>query len=181
MGEHHLRETARKRGIGKSLVLAVLLFALNSADVLSCSRMPSTPKQLFDSYVAVFRGVAISAEVMPLVPGTELGKEAAKTGIVPIIVRWKIDEIFKGKDLEGKSAYTTNYYCGGVPIIVGQPYVFAIGPIDKENEISGQKMFGDDIIGYLDDLGTGSIFSIEGGHKKYDALIAGFQKLSRVK
>jgi hypothetical protein len=170
---------ARKYGRTKSLVVAVLFFLLSGAETFACSRMPRTREQLFDSYIAVFSGVAISAEVIPLVPGTELEKEAAKTGIMPIKVRWKIDEIFKGKDLEGKSAFTTNYYCGGVPIIVGQPYVFAIGPIERDSEIFGSSMNSADIIGYLDDLGTMGIFSFENAPEKYNSLVAGFKKLSK--
>ncbi len=176
-----MNKTTKKHGRTKSLVIAVLVFLLSGAEVFPCSRMPRTPEETFDSYVAVFRGVVTSAEAIPLKPGTPEEREVAKTGLMLIKVRWKIEEIFKGKDLEGKSAYTTNYYCGGVPIIVGQPYVFAIGPIEKDKQIFSQKIFGSDLIGYLDDLGTIGVYSFADRHDKYDALIAGFKKLSKRK
>ena len=131
----------------------------------ACSKpMPSTPREIFDRSVAVFKGVLISAELVDAINiGTDEG--------IPIVkVRWRLDEVYKGRNLQEGFA-VTQYFCGGVFAIVGQPYVFALWPVPEElsavENLSGIK-------GILDDQGT------KGEWKEADEfglLVTEFQKL----
>ena len=132
---------------------------------LGCSQaLPATPREIVDRSVAVFRGGLISAELV------DLGNIGTEEYIPLVKVRWRLEEVYKGQNL-GDGFAVTQYFCGGVFPIVGQPYIFALGPVDEDQSTAGV-LSG--IKGYLDDQGT------KGEWKEADEfgfLVAEFQKL----
>jgi hypothetical protein len=107
----------------------------------ACSRLgpPPTPEKIFLESSAVFKGVVTSAELIDFsdfsgTPGYGVGELDAKAlKALPLVkVRWRVEEIFKGRPIEGKSALIAYIMCVDDLIVVGQPYVFSISPFESD-------------------------------------------------
>jgi hypothetical protein len=160
------------RPIGQAVKSATLLGAFLavtlclSANSLACSApLPRSAKQIFRDSAYVFHGTAIRAEAV------FLENEQGRVDDVPLIkVYWKVDRIFKGKNI-GKRASVTNLICGAVNVVVGTPYVVSLQAWQGEaGQISG---FGD-VLGILDDQGTFGEFQEP---EKFATLVTEFEKL----
>jgi hypothetical protein len=153
---------------GKTLVLLViaLFSAAANANACSYSKVP-TIEDTFKSSVAVFRGTITHAEVL------KATKSETDAYYHVIKVYWKIDEVYKGKGLAGKSAITTDIGCGSVTVVVGQQYVFAIWPFGSDEKADARLK---DAIGTLDNFGTGSAYFSQ---STFEQLRRDFKKLSK--
>jgi hypothetical protein len=158
------------RNWGSRISAALFVLAICST-AIACSSPPNkTAAEIFNEAAVVFKGVAISAELMNLPETEEIPKD------VPYIqVRWRVDEVYKGSDFEKDSA-VTQYFCGGVKIVVGQPYIFSFVTSDLGE--GGKSVFAayPDLKWILYDLGTRGAWETP---EEYDSLTAEFQKMSR--
>jgi hypothetical protein len=160
--------------LARLLSSACILVLSIVPEVFACSpnKMPS-PEATFVNSVAVFRGTITRAEVLK--PNNDEERQAYKNGIFGIKVYWKIDEVFKGRNLDGKSAETTTFPCGNVLAVVGQPYIFSISPFGGGEESDPSLR---DSIGVLDETGTTAEFL---SPESFQMLNREFSKLSKRK
>lgn len=147
--------------------IAALSFTASS---LACSpAVPRSGTQIFKESAYVFHGTAIRAEAV------FLKNEQGFVEEVPLVkVYWKVDKIYKGKNI-GNRATVTNMICGGALVIVGAPYVVSLRPLQEgENKTADFS----DLIGVLDDQGTISELQYP---EKFERLVAEFKKLKTKK
>lgn len=158
-----------RRFLTMFLVVSIVALLGTTQRAVSCSRpLQATPAEMFTRSVAVFSGTATS---VVLIRPDLIG---IADFIPQVEVRWQIDEVYKGKNLERRSA-TTQYFCGGVFIVVGQPYVFVVGSTD---ESEGSEGIPQDVIGYLDDQGTKGEWQ---DTEEFTRLVTEFRKLRDAK
>lgn len=157
----------------KRLLFCAALVLLGTAlEASACARLQRTTEDNFKDLIAVFRGTVTSAEVIqPKFSSSEEAKEAE--GIFFVKVRWKVEEIFKGENLEGKSAVTSSF-CGAGPIVVGAIYVFAIEKLPEDVLYSST---GNDVIGYLAEASGG--FSLQEEMDDFDKVNLQLRTLSK--
>jgi hypothetical protein len=155
------------------LLILCLPFSLTSISASACSisGIP-TSADVFRSSVAVFRGTITRAEI---VNRAKQDEEKNADSIHIIKVYWRVDEVFKGKNLVGKSALTSTFYCFTVPIVVGQQYVFSVSPFTHDENFYPRSK---DAIGELNSFGTESDFFSQ---VNYEQRLLDFRKLSKRK
>jgi hypothetical protein len=159
-------------GWAKLLLLSGLVLVTAVAEASACSPNKNpVAEDTFTNSVAVFRGTITRAEVMK--PKNDEERQANEAGIFGIKVYWQIDDVFKGKDLVGKSAVTTTFPCGNVLAVVGQPYIISISPFGGGEK--SDPIFNDSI-GVLDESGTTAEFL---SPERYQMLVNKFKKLRK--
>jgi hypothetical protein len=143
-----------RRIFASSIVLAALLSSIANA----CTYLPKpSAETIFERSSTVFHGTAVKAE-------------AFGPGHVFVRIWWKVDEVFKGKVPKGKSTIT-NYVCGGVFVLVGQPYVVSTDEIELGNPDPSD-------FGMIVDFGTRAAWTETLEH---DRLVREFRRLSKRK
>lgn len=172
-GLPHLTFIVRNlRKMSRIIRAVALLFPLTAiSDVFACTQIPTPPaSSIFDEASEVFKGVAVSVELMDFRAGDE--RPMGLPEEIPFIrVRWRVEEIYKGKHIENSSAMT-QYFCGGVTIVVGQPYVFSVLPFDEMDNTAVAAY--PDLIGSLYDFGTKGAWE---DPERYQELVREFKKL----
>jgi hypothetical protein len=156
---------------------------ISAGHACSPPRSPPAPEKVFQDSIAVFKGVVTSAELIDVSEfAIELGPVGEDLNVkelksLPIVkVRWRVEEVFKGRLIEGQSAWIAYIMCVDHLIVVGLPYMFSI---KRSDDALTKRLMEQhpDMIGYIAVDGTAGIQD-EGG-LTYERLEESFRSLSK--
>jgi hypothetical protein len=157
-----------------AIVLAIGLTFI--AKATACSPLPEySPADVFRDDDVIFKGIAVAAEAMDLPV-----EEVVPDGVVfAVKLRWRVQELYKGR-LPKEDWAMTNYLCGGVPVVVGQPYIVALSKLelDTANRDIPKRWVeqNSNVKWTLDERGTKAEFNDQDA---YERLSKEFKKLSK--
>jgi hypothetical protein len=159
--------------------IAAIAFAIGltfTAKATACSPLPEfSPADIFRDDDVIFKGVAVAAEAMNL-PVDEVFTDDL---VLAVKVRWRIQELYKGQ-LPKEDWAMTNYICGGVSVVVGQPYIVALWKLELDtangNVPKRWVEENSNVKWTLDERGTKAQFN---DPNSYDRLSEAFKNLSK--
>jgi hypothetical protein len=141
---------------------------------IACSKLPeASTVDIFKQADVVFKGTVVAAESVDL----PMDEDIPDGLVYAVKLRWQVEEMYKGQ-LEKEDWAITTYFCGGVRVTVGEPYIFALSKFEvdgSDGEVAKRwAKENANIKWFLNEYGTKGAFE---DPKAYERLAIEFKKL----